>query len=483
MKENIIFKREIPDLSQKKLSKIVRRHNSPLFNSILRVGASLRNPEFSFDNRIYDHVVLDNDIYSDEDDFNNLKSIMLKEIEENEDFIEEYLQKVIEDFKNMILWSETVKKKDFSKEDDKKLLETFNEFIERSLKLMGHLWPPLGPEEWILKELEKELSEYIDPKENFSQFQEVLNLLIAPEETSLLQQKREALLELAIDSKEINKVHERFAWINDHGFVFDYQTLDDLKEEIKNIGDDPQEQLRKIQLARDITKRKKQQTISKFQFNERFLKLIEYAQKLPLVRFTRIDCLIEVAYNLNKLFKELEKRLPIDEITLAYYWEIQDMLEDKEVDVKEINKRKDGYGFILFGNVFYNLTLAQARDVKEKIESKLLLEGELKGQVASMGYAKGRVKVLASAKEISKVEKGDILVTSMTTPDFVPAMEKAAAIVTDEGGLTCHASIVSREMETPCIVGTKVATKVLKDGDLVEVDAKNGTVKKISSFP
>ena len=71
--------------------------------------------------------------------------------------------------------------------------------------------------------------------------------------------------------------------------------------------------------------------------------------------------------------------------------------------------------------------------------------------------------------------------TEMTTPEFVPAMLKAAAIITDEGGITCHAAIVAREMKKPCIIGTKIATKVLKDGDLVEVNADNGVVKLVKS--
>ncbi len=65
----------------------------------------------------------------------------------------------------------------------------------------------------------------------------------------------------------------------------------------------------------------------------------------------------------------------------------------------------------------------------------------------------------------------------MTTPEMVPVMKRAAAFVTDEGGITCHAAIVSREMKKPCIIGTKIATKVLKDGDLVEVDANRGIVR------
>lgn len=84
-----------------------------------------------------------------------------------------------------------------------------------------------------------------------------------------------------------------------------------------------------------------------------------------------------------------------------------------------------------------------------------------------------------SKKDMKKIVKGDILVTEMTSPDMVPAMKKSAAIITDVGGLLCHAAIVSRELKKPCIIGTKNATKILKDGDLVEVDANQGIVRII----
>jgi len=75
--------------------------------------------------------------------------------------------------------------------------------------------------------------------------------------------------------------------------------------------------------------------------------------------------------------------------------------------------------------------------------------------------------------------KGEVLVTTMTSPEFVPAMHKAIAIVTDEGGVLCHAAIVSREMNKPCIIGTRIATKVLRDGDFVEVNTKEGYIMVI----
>ena len=104
---------------------------------------------------------------------------------------------------------------------------------------------------------------------------------------------------------------------------------------------------------------------------------------------------------------------------------------------------------------------------------------EVKGQVAFRGKITGRVCVVMRDSDFPKFKEGDILVASMTRPEFVPLMKMASAFVTDEGGITCHAAIVARELKKPCIIGTKIATKVLKDGDLVEVDADNGIVKII----
>lgn len=101
---------------------------------------------------------------------------------------------------------------------------------------------------------------------------------------------------------------------------------------------------------------------------------------------------------------------------------------------------------------------------------------EIRGNIGSPGKIKGRVKIIMNAHNNPDFKKGDILVTGMTRPEFVPLMKKASAIITDEGGITCHAAIVSRELKKPCIIGTKIATKVLKDGDLVEVDANKGLV-------
>lgn len=119
-------------------------------------------------------------------------------------------------------------------------------------------------------------------------------------------------------------------------------------------------------------------------------------------------------------------------------------------------------------------TLKGVEDVEEikDVELKMLV----RGLAASPGTGTGKVKNIKDISEISRVEDGDILVTVMTNPDMVPAMRKVAAVVTDEGGRTCHAAIVSRELGIPCIVGAKGASKILKEEMAVTVNATRGVV-------
>ena len=130
------------------------------------------------------------------------------------------------------------------------------------------------------------------------------------------------------------------------------------------------------------------------------------------------------------------------------------------------------------------LYILQARPIttlKDGGESKAVTEKTeltslVRGLAASPGIASGKVKNIKDISEISRVEDGDVLVTVMTNPDMVPAMRRASAVVTDEGGRTCHAAIVSRELGIPCIVGAKTASEVLKEGMEITVDATRGVV-------
>lgn len=110
------------------------------------------------------------------------------------------------------------------------------------------------------------------------------------------------------------------------------------------------------------------------------------------------------------------------------------------------------------------------------LQKRLTHTGPVLGTSAHRGLVRGRVRVCVSLASIRAFKEGEILVASMTRPEYIIAMKKATAFVTDEGGITCHAAIISRELKKPCIIGTKIATKVLRDGDMVEVDAERGIV-------
>jgi phosphoenolpyruvate synthase/pyruvate phosphate dikinase len=164
--------------------------------------------------------------------------------------------------------------------------------------------------------------------------------------------------------------------------------------------------------------------------------------------------------------------------------EFKQWTQSHELPSVEALRERDRYHAIkLWDGQYYEYTSQE--EVEKLVSEETITEfnqinediQQIKGQVAFRGLVKGRVRVLFSQQDADRLEEGEILVASMTTPELLSAMRKARAFITDEGGITCHAAIIAREFKTPCVIGTKVATKALKDGDLVEVDANTGIIK------
>ncbi|MBU1197113.1 hypothetical protein KJ765_01225 [Candidatus Micrarchaeota archaeon] len=120
--------------------------------------------------------------------------------------------------------------------------------------------------------------------------------------------------------------------------------------------------------------------------------------------------------------------------------------------------------------------MRRAESLFETVETET---DEIKGVIASKGFAKGRAVLLLNLHAMARVKQGDVIVSNQTTPEYVPALKKAAAIVTDQGGLTCHAAIISRELGIPAVIGTRIASRVFHEGDVLEVDAVHGVVRRI----
>jgi len=158
--------------------------------------------------------------------------------------------------------------------------------------------------------------------------------------------------------------------------------------------------------------------------------------------------------------------------------EIRSYLSGQKLNQPEIEERFNGSAILANGENREIITGSKVSDLELELEATD--NSEIVGQSAFKGVAIGEVKIIFNpATEAKKFNDGDILVTGMTRPEYVQLMKKAAAIITDAGGMLCHAAITARELKKPCVIGTKNATKVLKDGDTVEVDADKGTVRKI----
>ncbi|MBM4454505.1 MAG: phosphoenolpyruvate synthase, partial [Chloroflexi bacterium] len=168
--------------------------------------------------------------------------------------------------------------------------------------------------------------------------------------------------------------------------------------------------------------------------------------------------------------QEMQKLADQDIIALA---KIGKMIENLYKSPQDIEwAKQDAHLYIVQTRPVTTIKEKETTETHIKIEAKPLFTGI----AASPGTAAGTVRIILEASQIDKVETGDVLVAEMTTPDFVPAMKRAVAIVTDRGGRTAHAAIVSRELGIPCVVGTEVATKVLKDKQEITVDGSTGKV-------
>lgn len=228
------------------------------------------------------------------------------------------------------------------------------------------------------------------------------------------------------------------------------------------------------------------------QLKNKEIALLAFAlQRTAYLNEFRKNVFCFVSLNIRPLFAKIAKMANSGQWQDCYYLlprEIADILSGKIKSIENIVKSRKIVACYMDDNNARALFLDKQSTKKvfdfislkgSSVKTEMVGQQEIKGFSASPGKVKGIAKVILSSKDFSKLLPGEILVTIMTSVDFVPIMEKASAFVTDEGGITSHAAIVAREMNKPCIIGTKIATKVLKDGDLVEVDAERGVVRVI----
>lgn len=312
-------------------------------------------------------------------------------------------------------------------------------------------------------------------------------LLVTPLDMERLSILKVALCEGNQRENLLNEHCQEFSFLPMYDIDYEPFSLDYFKKELDQIGEKMTVNEIKREIENIISKyasRRKQylDLVDFFSGNSTILVMAKFLSDFASFKDRKPYVRDQSNRYTRNLFLEISKRLnlSLSEVLFLTRFELDSALAE-EIDAKSIQvaKRiKDSAFLSKDDEVCIFTDTHELSIIDDLIEEKEVTE--LKGLAVFKGKARGKVSIIISNADFDKFQDGQILVTSSTRPDFVPLMKKAAAILTDEGGLLSHAAIVSRELGVPCIVGLKKATQVLKDNDVVEVDADNGIIKKIN---
>lgn len=285
--------------------------------------------------------------------------------------------------------------------------------------------------------------------------------------------------------KRISEHHCRYQWIPYmyEGPSWNKKYFYSLLQSLARQKPDFNKLMEKISVEKNL-KQRQEKLMKKLGFSSKEKRITRLLRDSAFSKVYRKDAMYFGCFTAEPLYREIAKRLHLSLNQARYFHpdEIPEALLEKKFDSNELNER---YRFSVYRTINRKSDFLAGK--KARAFYKTLISGkqfkkvnELQGSTAFEGEAEGTVKVINHPNEIFKMNEGDILVSHSTNPNLVPAIRKASAIITDLGGMTCHAAIVSRELGIPCVLGTRIATKVLKDGDSVEVNATKGIIRRIN---
>lgn len=454
------------------------------------------------------------------DDFNKGIDFLLKKTVNNPSWVEKLNKEIVKYTKKYFSYAKSLENKNFSELSNKDLAKTFEELME--LQRLSHNAGQITT--WLIDADRQLFSNYLhDLLKNKTKanklkinIPETFSILTTPEKPSFLESESFGALNIALLIKKnknarkiflnnntlgikskLNEIrpnlrkiilahYKKYLWLH-HNYEGPILKFDYFLEIWKLLIKDKNlvKLIKESEHKFTQIKNQRADLFKKLGFNEKEKKLFNIAKDIVWLKGWRKDCMYYGSYVLDKIAKEIGKRLglSLNQIRLFCDWEVRGALLKNKFSSDELNER---YKFSIIYGDSVNLpkiyTGIKAREFLKEWpfeKQKIKKVNELFGAVAYPGKVRGIVKIVETIDDIHKMKKGDILLSETTYPALVPAMKLAGAIVTNVGGLTCHAAIVSRELKIPCVVGTKIATKVLHDGDKVEVDAEKGIVRKI----
>lgn len=476
-----------------KWKKTVTRPTSPLKASSLMEGLGKGNLKIigvSLNNHLLEPVGEKHAWYVDEQEWMNF----VKRISElcNKDI--SYFERQAEDAYRICDGLKDITAKiwatDFQNKSNERLKDLLNEYHKSLYKYSFVAWGMLVMDQLLVGKMKEKLQMALKNRNKYKKFNEYFETLTT--KVNLIDAEREEidLLNIKAEAKKrgdnierLLKEHaDEYGWLPMYDHDINPWDKEYFKNRMISLPENPQKEI--VQRKEELNKRRGRIEEILQELNDSELsRLTNLLQKYIILRTYRTDIVRIAYYNMNLFFKEIGNRMGLKGNEIAYTTidEIFNFLTNRKVILREIIKERMKHFLLL--KIGEKLEIIYNKDRIDNILENQLSRPELvdvlKGSGVYGGIKQGRVKIIEDVKDKYKMQEGDILIATMTTPEMHSIIEKAGAIVTDEGGITCHAAVVSREFKIPCVIGTEYATKVLKDGDLVEVNAKEGIVRRL----
>lgn len=481
------------------------------FNSTIKkaTGQKLKFFAQRYENNSCQYLIIDSD-------WGKLSKLFVGTVLKNPRKLDKIIKAIKRTSEELAVFAQFIKKANLKNKSNSDLLGLYKKFLNINLEVYGWGLSLVLLDFHNTTYISEAVSDFLKRNANKKLYSEYFTILTTPLKRTVGRLEEISLLKIIIEISKNKKIKNYFIKEEAETIVKDFKKINKIidkkiKNHVKKFGwvvyvyEGPStnyndyilaikdflksgisaiEKLDKIEKSETELKLKQEKIIKKLRPDAYNLMVINLAQDIGYIKLWRREmqsysyCLIE------GLLREIAKRLglSIKQLRFVLPEELENIIKNKKnLRVEKINERMKHCALVLSREKIKMIQGKEMnifiKDIKiEKINKKTKI---IKGDTACTGRKKGKVKIINTPEDMKKMEVNDILVSFATNPNLMPAIRKAGAIVTDEGGLTCHAAIVSRELNIPCVVGTKIATKVLKDGDLVEVDADKGIIRII----
>ena len=410
--------------------------------------------------------------YIDEAKWIEFASALKEKYLENPDNYEEFERLFIQTGNDYMATVEKITNSNLKSKTNGELKAMYLDYLDKNIKYGPFIWMQFIINNFFADKTREIITNKIGDSENLHDF---IEIVLKPDKKAAAIQLSEIASEWGkLNEAEREQTWERFKWmpcLDIHNKPWTKEEFFSHISEFRKVG-------KKLPISYE-------ELLERINPSDKEKQILSIAKRLAYLKDLKDDFRRQGVLYGQILFKEIAKRMGVtlDDISYMLKEEITDFLDNGNgVPEGVVEERKNG--FVIYFTPEKKIACKSGSYIESTLREiglAVLEEAseEIKGIPASSGKAQGIVKIVKGVGDLSKINKGDILVAVATHPDYVVAMHKAFAIVTDEGGITSHAAIVSRELGIPCIVGTKNATKVLKDGDMIEIDANIGLIRKI----